>query len=407
MSGWVGMAACIHAVAMAFCLAGSLCLWRPAGAEDGGREPSPPFLLRFFFISAVAAALALATAAAVVLHAPPPDSMEVRRPVHDAEGSGIYAAEGCALCHTQIIRRSLSGKDWQTAIDRGTDPDFPYRVSEPEDMDAEFNREGAPQAGVAAIGPDLSNAAEYAAGRLEYEDAVSGGTRRAAQVREWLALHLYNPREMQFNKPWTMCPAMPGLFEERPVEGNAPSTAALPVRMERGRELVPSPRGERLLNYLESLRRVEPSLKRDQIHSFPALSHIHPDYAAHPPAVDMERLKKARAAAVMEKGRGVYLSKCAICHGNDGMGDKVTYPPLAGSEWLKEKPDVEIVRIILQGLTGPITVNGKEWDSTMLPPGVTDSRDLANLLTFLRRQFGGVEKAAYTPEQVDAIRRDL
>ena len=156
---------------------------------------------------------------------------------------------------------------------------------------------------------------------------------------------------------------------------------------------MPSGRGERLLNYLASLRRVEPSRKRDRIHSFPGLSHIHPDYAAHPPTVDMERLKRARAAAVMEKGRGVYLSKCAICHGNDGMGDKVTYPPLAGSEWLKEKPDAEIVKIILQGLTGPITVNGKEWNSTMLPPGVTNSRDLANLLTFLRRQFGGVEKA--------------
>ena len=37
--------------------------------------------------------------------------------------------------------------------------------------------------------------------------------------------------------------------------------------------------------------------------------------------LDMERLKRARAAAVMEKGRGVYLSKCAICHGNDGMDD--------------------------------------------------------------------------------------
>lgn len=86
-------------------------------------------------------------------------------------------------------------------------------------MDAEFNGEGAPQAGVAAVGPDLSNAAEYAAGRLEYEDAVSGGTRRAAQVREWLALHLYNPREPQFKKPWTVCPSMPGMFEERPVRG--------------------------------------------------------------------------------------------------------------------------------------------------------------------------------------------
>lgn len=406
MSGWVGMAACVHAAAMALCLAGSLCLWRPARAEAGAPETGTPVTGRLFSVFTVFAALALVTAAAVLLHAPAPDSLEVRRPVQDAEGARIYAAEGCALCHTQMIRRSMSGRDWQTAIDRGTDPDFPYRVSEPEDMDAEFNREGAPQAGVAAIGPDLSNAAEYAAGRLEYEDAVSGGTLRAAQVREWLALHLYNPREAQFKKPWTVCPAMPGLFEERPVEGNAPSTAALPVRMEQGRELVPSPRGERLLNYLASLRRVEPSVKRDRIHSFPALAHIHPDYAAHPPAVDMERLKKARAAAVMEKGRGVYLSKCAICHGNDGMGDKVTYPPLAGSEWLKEKPDAEIVKIILQGLTGPITVNGKEWDSTMLPPGVTDSRDLANLLTFLRRQFGGLEKAAYTPEQIDAIRRN-
>ena len=407
MSGWVSMAACVHTVAMALCLMGSFFLWRPAEVKGGARERETPVPKRLFPISSVVAVLALVTAAAVLLHAPASDSLEVRRPVQDAEGARIYAAEGCALCHTQMIRRSMSGKDWQTAIDRGTDPDFPYRVSEPEDMDAEFNREGAPQAGVAAIGPDLSNAAEYAAGRLEYEDAVSGGTCRVAQVREWLALHLYHPREPQFKKPWTVCPSMTGLFEERPVEGNAPSLDALPVRVERGRELVPSARGERLLNYLSSLRRVEPSQKRDRMHSFPGLSHIHPDYAAHPPAVDMERLKKARAAAVMEKGRGVYLSKCAICHGNDGMGDKVTYPPLAGSEWLKEKPDAEIVKIILQGLTGPITVDGKEWNSTMLPPGVTDSRDLASLLTYLRRHFGGREKASYTPEQIDAIRREL
>ncbi len=406
LSGWVGMAACVHAVAMVLCLAGSLGLWRSYAVEAAPPEKGTSVLQRLFFTAAAAAIPAL-TAAAVLLHAPAPDSLEVRRPVQDAEGARIYAAEGCALCHTQIIRRSMSGKDWQMAINRGTDPDFPYRVSEPEDMDAEFNREGAPQAGVAAVGPDLSNAAEYAAGRLEYEDAVSGGTRRAAQVREWLALHLYNPREPQFKKPWTVCPAMTGLFEERPVEGSAPSQDALPVQMKQGRELAPSARGERLLNYLASLRRVEPSRKRNRIHSFPRLSHIHPDYAAQPPAVDMERLRRARAAAVMDKGRGVYLAKCAICHGNDGMGDKVTYPPLAGSEWLKEKPDAEIIKIILQGLTGPIVVNGKEWNSTMLPPGVTNSRDLANLLTFLRRQFGGVEKTAYSPEQIEAIRRKL
>ena len=38
MSGWVGMAACVHAAAMALCLAGSLCLWRPARTEAGAPE---------------------------------------------------------------------------------------------------------------------------------------------------------------------------------------------------------------------------------------------------------------------------------------------------------------------------------------------------------------------------------
>lgn len=408
MSGWVGMAACVHAVAMLLCVAGALFLWKPARARGEGEEKEEIARPRTAAALGAAGSVFILALAALLLHAPSPASLEVEvnRPAQDAEGAAIYAAEGCSLCHTQMVRRSLSGRDWQTAIDRGTDPDFPYRVSEPQDMDAEFSREGAAHAGVAAVGPDLSNAAEYVAGRLEYEDAVTGSTRRAAQPQEWLALHLYHPREPQFKTPWSVCPAMPGLFEYRRVQGNAPSADALPVRTEPGWELVPSARGRRLLNYLSSLRRLEPEKKRGVIHSSAEMSHVHPAYAAHPPAVDMERLKRAQAAAVMEKGRSVYLSKCAICHGNDGMGDKVTYPPLAGSEWLKEKPDAEIVNIILQGLTGPITVNGKEWNSTMLPPGVTDARDLANLLTFLRRQFGGVEKASYTPEQIDAIRRE-
>ncbi len=46
MSGWVGMAACVHAVAMALCLAGSLCLWRPADA--GNPEMETPVPQRLF-----------------------------------------------------------------------------------------------------------------------------------------------------------------------------------------------------------------------------------------------------------------------------------------------------------------------------------------------------------------------
>lgn len=407
MCGWVGVTSCVHAVAMALCCGGSCCLWWGIGSSSDLQCCKSQ---RRQYILPIVASLAIwsgVMVVAVFFHSPESDCWEVRRPAQDAQGAEIYASEGCALCHTQLIRRTLSGREWQTAINRGTDPDFSYRVSEPEDMDAEYNREGAPHVGLATVGPDLSNATEYIVGRLEYEDAVSGSIRRAAQVKEWLALHLYHPQETQFGHPWTLCPAMPGFFEERQIKGCSASSYALPVKMEQGKELVPSERGQHLLNYLMSLRRVEPSIKRGRQQDVISRSHIHPHYVANPPIVDMEHLKKAQATAVMEKGRGVFLSKCSICHGNDGMGDQVNYPPLNGSEWLKEKTDAEILNIILQGLSGPISVKGKKWDSSMLPPGVTDSRDLANLLTFLRRRFGGVEKEAYSPEQIDTIRKEL
>lgn len=407
MSGWVGVTSCIHAGAMLLCIA-AIPGWSRE-REHASLKCEAVFCGKGHGVMAtfVVLAILLVAGSGFLTHHRNGSSLEVKRPGQDAEGSRIYAAEGCALCHTQVIRRSMSGRDWQIAIDRGTDPDFPYRVTEPEDVDSEFNREGAAQLGVAAIGPDLSNAAEYVAGRLEYEDAVVKGTRRAAQGREWMALHLYNPREGQFKRAWSVCSAMPGLFEYRRISGATPSVQALPVRTESGWELIPNQRGERLLNYLESLRRLEPSLKRGEISSAAALAHIHPDYRAHPPAVDMEGLKRARAAAVMEKGRNVFLSKCSICHGNDGLGDKVTYPPLAGSEWLKEKPVQEIVKIITQGLTGPITVAGKEWNSTMLPPGITDPKDIADLMTFLRRHFGGLEQETYSKEQMEDILKKI
>ncbi|MFQ7535497.1 MAG: hypothetical protein ACLRPT_10480 [Akkermansia muciniphila] len=57
-------------------------------------------------------------------------------------------------------------------------------------------------------------------------------------------LHLYNPQEMQFNKPWTVFRPCPDCLRTHGGR-ERPSTAALPVRMEQGRELVPSPRGAR------------------------------------------------------------------------------------------------------------------------------------------------------------------
>lgn len=120
MSGWVGLAACVHAVAMLPCLAGALWLWKP----DSAGKPDQPGTLRMLPALGTAVAVIFVALAAVLLHAPSPSSLEVKRPVQDAEGARIYAAEGCALCHTQVIRRSMSGRDWQTADRPGNGPGF-------------------------------------------------------------------------------------------------------------------------------------------------------------------------------------------------------------------------------------------------------------------------------------------
>ncbi len=87
-----------------------------------------------------------------------------------------------------------------------------------------------------------------------------------------------------------------------------------------------------------------------------------------------------------ERGAALYAAKCAVCHGIKGEGQPGTYPPLRGSEWLSpspQRPSVE--HIIRNGLQGPIRVRGEMWNSTMLPPGISDAQDIRALLNHLEQ----------------------
>lgn len=61
------------------------------------------------------------------------------------------------------------------------------------------------------------------------------------------------------------------------------------------------------------------------------------------------------------------------------------------------------IKFILQGLMGPITVDGITFNS-MMPPvaGVTDE-DIADVLTYVRQSFGNKANAV-TAAQVKAVR---
>lgn len=116
------------------------------------------------------------------------------------------------------------------------------------------------------------------------------------------------------------------------------------------------------------------------------------------------------SAELWKLGREVYLKEgsCVTCHQKDGQGLKPAFPPLAGSEWVSQS-DSHLVKIVLDGLNGPITVRGVEYgpDKGSPPmPGyrsLLKDREVAAVITYVRNAFGN-RGPAVSPETVTKIR---
>jgi len=90
-------------------------------------------------------------------------------------------------------------------------------------------------------------------------------------------------------------------------------------------------------------------------------------------------------------GKSLFEIRCAACHELDGTGVAGGGPPLVGSSWVSG-PEFRIIRIVLQGVRGPITVNGETYNREMIGFGsVATDDELAALLTYVRRRWGGIE----------------
>ena len=108
--------------------------------------------------------------------------------------------------------------------------------------------------------------------------------------------------------------------------------------------------------------------------------------------------------------RGALLySACVGCHQPSGLGSTaLNFPPLAGSDWVvREKPD-RLIRIILNGVEGPIKVKDVTYDSPQMlafRDTFKEDFDVAAIATFIRGNAAWGNGAGFvTPEQVKAIR---
>ena len=105
----------------------------------------------------------------------------------------------------------------------------------------------------------------------------------------------------------------------------------------------------------------------------------------------------------IEKGKQVYMGLCFACHQPDGKGMAGIFPPLAASDFLLADRE-RAIRIILKGLTGPVTVNGVTLSSAMPPQEATlTDTQVADVLTYIYNSWGN-QGDAFKADQVKAIR---
>jgi cytochrome c oxidase cbb3-type subunit II len=140
------------------------------------------------------------------------------------QGMQIYRADGCIYCHTQQVRASGYGSDIARNWGQRRTVARDYLYDKPVML------------GTMRTGPDLTNI----------------GLRQSSAA--WHYLHLYNPR---IPSKGSIMPPFRFLFEKRKIQGRpSPDALALPREEapEPGYEIVPTPEGKALVQYLLSLK---------------------------------------------------------------------------------------------------------------------------------------------------------
>jgi mono/diheme cytochrome c family protein len=113
------------------------------------------------------------------------------------------------------------------------------------------------------------------------------------------------------------------------------------------------------------------------------------------------------APGLAQLGLQVYNKPtCVACHQTNGKGLPGQFPPLVQSDWVLEPEPGRIIRIVLDGLSGPMKVNGQTFNGAMVPwkDALTDE-EIAAVLTYVRQNPEWGNKAPEVkPERVKAVR---
>ncbi len=122
----------------------------------------------------------------------------------------------------------------------------------------------------------------------------------------------------------------------------------------------------------------------------------------HPPSA------KPEAQAAKVSGKTIFQESCATCHGTDGHGQPSYFPPLAGNPDLFKDRAFPVL-VVLNGISGTITVEGQSYNGSMPAFGHLSNAEIAAVVNFVRsaweHQSGSSQMKPVTPELVAEQRK--
>ena len=95
------------------------------------------------------------------------------------------------------------------------------------------------------------------------------------------------------------------------------------------------------------------------------------------------------------EGMLAYQKHCENCHQTDGKGLANLYPPLANSDFLKDKN--KVICLIKNGIAGEIVVNGKTYNQPMPANTNLQELDIALITTYIYTQWGNENSITSIP----------
>ncbi len=160
------------------------------------------------------------------------------------DGAVAYSANGCYVCHSQLVRPTYAGtelwrKDWAGRVDEEDSLD-----TRRETMATDYYGESFAQIGLTRRGPDLSNVG------YRIEKAAKAAN---LSPESYLYKHFWNPSaEIAFEN--SVCPSQQHLFTVKSYYGQN-AKQQVPVVLEEGKIALPKEDMKALVSYLLSLKR--------------------------------------------------------------------------------------------------------------------------------------------------------